>query len=50
MSDQVTCAHPGCADSDTPNIVWGGTRLCGLHLRTRNDRLWCVDCERFTDG
>lgn len=33
MSDQVTCAHPGCADSDTPNIAWGGTRLCGLHLR-----------------
>ena len=24
--------------------------VCHRVLRTRNDRPWCVDCERFTDG
>lgn len=29
----VTCQHPGCATSEQPSPAWGGTLLCGLHLR-----------------
>ncbi len=34
MSDaNITCRHPKCADSDNSSPAWGGTALCGLHLR-----------------
>lgn len=29
----VMCQHPGCAGSEAPGVAWGGTLLCGLHVR-----------------
>jgi len=29
----VMCQHPGCAASEAPGVAWGGTLLCGLHVR-----------------
>lgn len=33
MTYALTCQHPGCSESDHPSTTWGGTLLCGLHLR-----------------
>ena len=29
----VMCQRPGCAASEAPGVAWGGTLLCGLHVR-----------------